>query len=285
LLSVCIVNWNTKTYLRECLASLAAHPPDGEAMEVIVVDNASSDGSAGMAAEEFPDVDLLVARENIGYADANNLAMRRAVGDILLLLNPDVRVLPNALTNAVQFARDHHRAGAVSVRFRNPDGSLQPSLRGFPAPESLLLEVMGLWRVAPGSTRLGAYFMRWFGYDRVIEVDQPMGTFLMIPRAAYESVGELDSGFPIFFNEVDWCFRAKALGWKIYFTPNAEIVHYGGQGTKQAPKASMVRESHRSLIRFYEKHYRSQMSPIAFRAAIAAMRLAEKLRVFRAREG
>jgi GT2 family glycosyltransferase len=132
---------------------------------------------------------------------------------------------------------------------------------------------------------LGAYFMRWFGYDRVIEVDQPMGTFLMIPRAAYESVGELDSGFPIFFNEVDWCFRAKALGWKIYFTPNAEIVHYGGQGTKQAPKASMVRESHRSLIRFYEKHYRSQMSPIAFRAAIAAMRLAEKLRVFRAREG
>ncbi len=272
MLSVCIVNWNTKTFLRECLASIDAYPPEGEDIEVIVVDNASSDGSAAMVAEEFPEVILLAQSENLGYADANNIALRRALGDVLLLLNPDVRVNQTTFTNSLKFLFEMPRAGAISVLFRNPNGTIQPSLRGFPTPFALFFELSGLRRLNPSSKTLGAYFMSWFKYDSVVEADQPMGTFLMIPRTAYESVGELDSDFPIFFNEVDWCYRAKQLGWKIYFTPDAEIVHYGGQGTSKAPKRSMVRESHRSLIQFYEKHYAANMPPEALHLIICAIR-------------
>jgi hypothetical protein len=284
MLTVCIVNWNTRSYLRECLASLIAFPAGGdEGMEIIVVDNASSDASADMVAEEFPEVVLVRSAENLGYAEANNVALKRASGDLLLLLNPDVRVNRDTFPRAVAFARAHPEAGAVSVLFRNPDGSVQPSLRGFPDPRSLLWEVIGARRIMPKSRKLGAYFMSWFGYDHAIEVDQPMGTFLLIPRAAYDSVGDLDTGFPIFFNEVDWCYRAKRLGWKIYFTPDAEIVHYGGQGTGKAPKASMIRESHRSLIRFYEKYYKDELGPGTFALISASIKAVCALRVLRAR--
>jgi GT2 family glycosyltransferase len=283
MLSVCIVNWNTKVYLRECLASLTAYPPpDSEGMEIVVVDNASSDDSAQMVAEEFPDVLLICASENLGYAEANNVALRRAVGDLLLLLNPDVRVDEHTLTRAIAFTRERRDAGAVSILFRNPDGSIQPSLRGFPSPEALLWEVTGIRRILPGSRRFGAYFMSWFNYDSVTEADQPMGTFLMIPRAAYETVGELDTDFPIFFNEVDWCYRAKQRGWRIYFTPDAEIVHYGGRGTDNAPKASMIRESHRSLQMFYDKHYRQSLGNGVYTIVSAAIKVVCAARVLRA---
>ena len=284
MLSICIVNWNTKTYLRECLASIAAYPPiEREGHEVIVVDNASHDGSAAMVSDEFPDVILISAGENLGYAEANNVAMRRAVGDILLLLNPDVRINEYTLGNAIAFTRSHRDAGAVSVLFRNPDGTVQPSLRGFPSPESLLWEVTGVRRILPNSRRFGSYFMSWFKYDAAIEADQPMGTFLMIPRAAYETVGELDPEFPIFFNEVDWCYRAKQMGWHVYFTPSAAIVHYGGRGTDNAPKASMIRESHRSLELFYDKYYSRSVPAATFAAIKAAMRFVCAARVLRAR--
>jgi GT2 family glycosyltransferase len=248
-----------------------------------VVDNASTDGSAAMVSEEFPDVQLISSSENVGYAEANNVALRRAIGDQLLLLNPDVRVDKDTLPKAIAFAREHRDAGAVSVRFRNPDGSIQPSLRGFPSPDALLWEMTGARRIAPNSKIFGAYFMSWFDYDSVIEADQPMGTFLLIPRAAYEMVGELDTEFRIFFNEVDWCYRAKQLGWRIYFTPDAEIVHYGGRGTGKAPKASMIRESHRSLRRFYDKHYRQSIPPTRFKLITVAMDIACSMRVLAAR--
>jgi GT2 family glycosyltransferase len=237
-----------------------------------------------MVADEFPDVQLISSRENLGYADANNVAMRRAIGDLLLLLNPDVRVNESTFERAIAFTRAHRDAAAVSVLFRNPDGTIQPSLRGFPEPKALLWEVTGIRRIAPRNRRLGSYFMSWFDYDSVIEADQPMGTFLMIPRAAYETVGELDSDFPIFFNEVDWCYRAKQMGWRIYFTPDAEIVHYGGRGTSNAKKASMIRESHRSLQLFYDKYYRAGLGAGCYASVSAAMKLVCAIRVACARK-
>jgi hypothetical protein len=231
-----------------------------------------------MVAKEFPDVQLIAMTRNTGYAEGNNIAMSRALSDAILLLNPDVRIFPGTLDVAVQTLRSKPRAAAVSVRFVNPDGTLQRSLRGFPTPASLLYEVSGLARVFPTNKTLSAYFMRWFDYNSEIEADQPMGTFLMISRDAYLQVGELDTDFPIFFNEVDWCARAKNLGWHIYFTPDAKILHYGGQGTKRAPKRSMIKESHRSLIHYFAKHHKESMSPLAYSAMCAAANLAGHLR-------
>ena len=261
-LSVCIVNWNTRDYLRECLTSLYEYPPQGADLEVLVVDNASGDGSAAMVASDFPQALLIANADNKGYAEGNNQALERATGDLLLLLNPDVVVHPDSLTRAVEFMASHPDAGAMGCRLIGKDGETQRSVRGFPDPGPVLWESVGLSRLFPRSRRFGAYRMTYFGYDEEAEVDQPMGSFLMITCEAYEKVGGLDLQFPIFFNEVDWCWRAKREhGLKIYYTPTVAVTHYGGGSTRQV-KASMVRESHRSLLRFYDKHYAHVAPPL-----------------------
>ena len=269
-LSVCIVNWNTREYLRECLTALFQHPPAGADMEVIVVDNASADGSASMTASEFPHVALIGNSDNQGCAEGNNQALARATGDLLLLLNPDVVVHPDSLTRALAFMVDHPDAGALGCRLIGKDGATQRSVRGFPDPGPVLWDSVGLSRLFPRSRVFGAYRMTFFDYDRVSEVDQPMGSFLLLTRAALHRVGLMDPQFPIFFNEVDWCWRAKReQGFRIYYMPDAIVTHYGGSSTRQV-KAAMVRESHQSLLRFYDKHY-ARLAPLVrglIRAAV-----------------
>ena len=254
-LSVCIVNWNTRDLLLGALKSVYENPP-AFPFEVIVVDNASPDGSAEAAARNFPQVLLIANRENVGYARGNNLALERAAGEYRLLLNPDVLVPAGTLDTAVRFMEAHSDAGALGVRQVFPDGRLQPSVRGFPAPLPVFWELIGLSRLLPRSEFFGAYRMTWFDYAQTAEVDQPMGTFLLIRAIVLDRVGLLDEAFPIFFNEVDWCLRCKRAGWKIYFTPDAEITHYGGSSTAQVGSA-MAWESRRGLLQFYKKHYRA----------------------------
>jgi len=262
LLSVCIVNWNTRDHLRECLIALAQYPPAGADMEIIVVDNASADGSAALVASEFSHVSLIANADNRGYAEGNNQALARARGDLLLLLNPDVVVHPESLTRALAFMAAHPKAGALGCRLVGADGKTQRSVRGFPDPGPVLWDAAGLSRLFPRSRLFGAYRMTGFDYDKAAEVDQPMGSFLLLTRAALGRVGLMDPAFPIFFNEADWCWRAKREhGFRIYYTPAVAVTHYGGSSTRQV-KAAMVRESHRSLLRFYDKHYASLAPPV-----------------------
>jgi GT2 family glycosyltransferase len=268
-LSIVIVNWNTRDYLVGALKSIFDAPP-AFAFEAIVVDNASSDGSAGAVAAGFPQVRLIASGTNAGYAEGNNLGLRASNGVYVLLLNPDVVVPPGALERAVEIMKARPKVGALGARLVNPDGSPQRSVRGFPTPWAIFCEAAGLSRIFPRNPAFGAYRMAWFTYDREAEVDQPMGTFLLIPRPVLEDVGLLDERFPIFFNEVDWCYRARRRGWKILFTPDVEIVHYGGGSTKQV-SAKMAWESRRGLLDFYRKHYRSpHFAPIYWLAALAS---------------
>lgn len=241
--------------LLEALASLYAAPP-AFGFEVIVVDNASADGSAAAVAERFLQVVLIANTNNTGYAEGNNQAIKTAQGAYILLLNPDVLLPPGSLERAVGFMESHLDAGALGVRQVHPDGRLQRSVRGFPTPLTVLWELLGLSRLLPRSRLFGAYRMTWFDYSHVAEVDQPMGTFLLMRRTVVEQIGMLDEAFPIFFNEVDWCLRCKRAGWKIYFTPEVEIVHYGGASTTQVG-AAMAWESRRGLLKFYAVHYPS----------------------------
>ena len=265
-LSVCIVNWNTRDLLLGALASIFGAPP-AFPFEVIVADNASSDGSAAAVSARFPDVVLIANADNKGYAEGNNQAISAAQGAYILLLNPDVILPPGALDKAVAFMEEHKDAGAIGARQIYPDGRVQRSVRGFPSPLAVLWELLGLSRLFPGSRVFGAYRMTWFDYAHVAPVDQPMGTFLLLRRETVEAVGLLDLAFPIFFNEVDWCLRCKRAGWQIYFTPDVEIVHYGGASTAQVG-AAMAWESRRGLLRFYAKHYRAPWF-WPFRALIA----------------
>ena len=260
LLSICIVNWNTRDYLRACLRALegqAAQRPT----EVIVVDNASADGSAEMVAEEFPQVRLLRNDANLGYARATNQALAQARGDLVLLLNPDAEPWPGALEAICQFMD------------ANPDGTVQRSCRSFPTPGALLLDALGLWRLFPRSRLLGRYRMTWFDHAQVAEVDQPMASALCLRRRALDQVGPLDEQFPIFWNDVDLCYRLRAAGWKVYFCPDAQAVHHLGASTRQA-RPRVIIDSHRGLIRFYRKHYRRRIAWPAYAAAVAAIWLA-----------
>jgi GT2 family glycosyltransferase len=257
-LSVLIVNWNTCDLLRACLQSLRRYPP-AEPMEVWVLDNASRDGSAKMVQREFPEVRLIASDCNLGYAAGNNRLIQQAQGEHLLLLNPDTEVTEGALHTAVQYMLAHPEVGALGAKLIHPDGRVQRSVRAFPEPQAVLWEYLGLAKLFPRSRRFAAYRMTWFTYDRIAEVDQPMGTFLMLSRRAVEDVGLMDEQFPIFFNEVDWCFRAKARGWKIVFHPEVVIIHHGGASTRQV-RPQMIWESHRSLQKFYQKHYRPRLA-------------------------
>ena len=257
-LSIVIVNWNTKSRLAACLDSVERHPPEGE-LEVIVVDNDSSDGSAQMARECFSDVTLIEQVKNVGYAEGNNRGIRASTGRLVLLLNPDTEVKAGTLDALVKFVDEHPEAAAVGCRLVGSDGRVQRSCRSFPDPAGVLFEYTRLSYLFPKSRLFGRYRMTYFRYNQEAEVDQPMGSCLLMSRKAIEDVDMFDQEFPIFFNEVDWCYRAKLKGWKIYFTPSAEVVHHGAASTSQI-KAEMIRESHRSMLKFYDKHYKGSIS-------------------------
>jgi GT2 family glycosyltransferase len=256
MLSILIVNWNTRDLLRACLRSIERFPP-ADRHEVIVVDNASSDGSAAMVEEEFPSVRLIRSEKNLGYAAGNNAAFAIAQGEWLLTLNPDTEALENTLQGAVDKLAAVPSYGALGVRQVGTDGKTQASVRGFPTLPGLLGDLTGLGRLFPASS-FGSYRLRAFNYDQEGEAPQPMGTFLLFRREALAAVGNpqqpFDEQFPIFFNEVDLLYRLKQAGWPCLYTPAVEILHHGGESTKQVRK-SMIWESHRSLLRFFKKHH------------------------------
>ncbi|MER3413283.1 MAG: glycosyl transferase family 2 [Armatimonadota bacterium] len=253
MLSIVIVNWNTKALLEKCLASLQQHAP-AESFEVIVVDNASEDGSAAMVRSRFPQVRLLTERANHGYAAGNNIGIRAALGDAILLLNPDTEFIDDSLQRSVDILRSMPTVGVLAARLVSPDGSTQSSLRSFPRPLPVLFDLLGFARLFPRSRFFAKYRYRFFDYDSPAEVEQPMGTFLLSRRAVFDQVGLFDERFPIFFNDVDWCLRVRNAGWTVYYHPGVRVIHHGGAGTRQVHK-SMIWESHRSLLRFYDKWY------------------------------
>jgi hypothetical protein len=261
--------------LRACLNALSKDAPEAE---VIVVDNASTDGSAEMVEAEFPGVRLIRNARNLGYAAANNQAMSQARGDFFLLLNPDANVLPGCMSTLAKFLESTRDAGAAAPQLLNPGGSIQASVRSFPTPGALLWDAMGFARLFPRSRTFGAYRMTWWDHSDVREVDQPMASALMLRRKALDQVGLMDESFPMFFNDVDSCYRLRQAGWKTWYVPEAKAIHHVAASTSQV-RAEMILESHRSLARFYAKHYRRSMPLLLYAPCLAFMAIAGRLRL------
>ncbi|MCC7230419.1 MAG: glycosyltransferase family 2 protein [Fimbriimonadaceae bacterium] len=255
MLSILIVNWNTRELLRACLQSILDHPPTCP-YEVIVVDNASTDSSAEMVQKDFLSVRLHASRQNLGYAAGNNQAFALATGNLLLTLNPDTEFDDNSLDRAIEVLEANPSYGTLGARQISLDGSTQSSVRGFPTILGIAGELTGLSRAFPASV-FADYRLPAFDYDLEQPAPQPMGTFLLFRREALQSVGDpahpFDEYFPIFFNEVDLLFRLAKAGWPCLYSPRVRVIHHGGEGTKQVRK-SMIWESHRSLVRFLRKH-------------------------------
>lgn len=271
-LSIAIVNWNTSSLLEECLRSVAENPTVVE-HEIIVVDNASDDFREKLLHIRFPHVNFIVNERNEGYARGNNQAIEKSSGDYVLLLNPDTQITDGALDTLLEFAELREKAAAVAPKLVRPDGSLDRSVRSFPYPGPIAWEYLGLSRLFPQSYTFGRYRMRSFSYNEDAEVDQPMGSCLLLSRAAIDDVGLLDEDFPIFFNEVDWLYRARLKGYKAYYTPRATVIHHGAASTSQAGRWRMIRESHDSLIRFYRKHFRHTLPAPVYYGTILAIKL------------
>lgn len=253
MLSIVIVNWNTREHLRRCLGSIVGYPPTVQ-YEVVVVDNGSEDGSAVMVREEFPSARLISNEENLGYAAASNQGFSESKGDLILTLNPDTEFFDDSLDKAVVAISELREVGALAGKLMNPDGSLQLSIRSFPTPGAIVWDMAGLSRLFPKSRVFGAYRQTFFDYSKAQEAEQPMGTFILYRKEALDEVGLMDEQFPIFFNEVDLLLRLKRAGWKIWYTPEVQLIHYGAGSTKQVRKR-MIWESHNSLLRFYRKWY------------------------------
>jgi len=252
--------------------------------EVVVVDNASADGSAAMVAEEFPQVNLIASNENLGFAAGNNRAYSEAKGEMIWLLNPDTELLPGSGSSLVLCLQSIPKAGAVaSALIDARDGSIQRSCRTFPSPGALWAEATGLARRFPRSHRFGFYKMGWWNYLDRRKVEQPMASSLLLRREAIEAAGGLfDEAFPIFFNDVDLCRRLWDSGWEIWFEPASRVRHWGGAATRQV-RPAMIAESHWSMRLYYEKHYRGKISPFTYWPTVWMFAAAGKFRVMRAK--
>lgn len=246
-LVIVIVSYKCRAVLRACLASARGH-------SVIVVDNASADGSAGMVRTEFPEVRLIENQENRGFAAACNQGISASHQPLILLLNPDVLITGVVVQQMLEVMSARPDVGACGPRILNPDGSLQPSCRRFPTLPRLLLDELGFGKLFPHSRFFGGYRMTWWAHDQQREVDQLMGAALLLRRTALEQVGLLDERFFVYFEEVDLCLRLHQAGWKVFFVPTAQVVHRGGQSARQVLREATLYR-YRSMCAFYRKHY------------------------------
>jgi GT2 family glycosyltransferase len=248
-LSIIIVSWNTAELLANCLESVYAHPPP-DSFELIVVDNASTDGTVQMVRQQFPQVKLVANEENVGFAAANNQAITSSSGRYVLLLNPDTEVRPGALDTLVQFMDAHPGAGAVGVQLLNPDNTLQPSCYPLPTLSREWWRLFHLDRLRP----YGTYRMTDWPLDQPKEVEVIQGAALLLRRQALDQVGLLDTDYFIYTEEVDLCYRLQHAGWRLYWVPQAQVVHYGGQSTRQVA-AEMFLQLYLSKLLFFRKHH------------------------------
>jgi GT2 family glycosyltransferase len=248
-LSIIIVNWNTKDLLLQCLESVY-QTIEGIETEVFVVDNGSMDGSGSIFAsgERFPEVKFIGNEMNLGFARANNQALRKAKGKYVLLLNPDTQVKEEAIYRLVSFMEAHPEAGGAGAQLLNADGSKQNSIANFPSLVTELFNKSLLrWlfpKAFPGKER---------NYPEPVEVDSVIGACMMVKREAVDQVGLFDEDYFLFLEETDWCCRVKRAGWKIYHVPQSEVYHFQGKGA-ELEKAKAKVEYYRSRYHFFEKN-------------------------------
>jgi hypothetical protein len=248
-LSIVIVNWNTGDLIRRCVESVYANLPAGET-EVLIVDSASTDGSTQAVQAQFPQAIYIYSSQNIGFGPANNLALRQAAGDFILLLNPDTLVHPGAIESLLRFLEQNPGVGAAASKLLNPDGSLQYSCSPEPSLRGEFLRLFHLGGVRPD----GYYPMETWDEKAPRAVDVILGACMFLRKPVLDQVGLFDEQFFMYNEETDLCRRIRQAGWKIYWAPQAQVTHYGGQSTRQMA-AEMFVQLYRAKITYFRKYH------------------------------
>ena len=253
MLSIIIVNYNVKFYLEQCLESVR-RASRGLQVEVFVVDNLSTDGSVEYLRKRFPEVTFIANRENVGFARANNQAIRLSTGRYVLLLNPDTIVGEDTLARCVEFMEAHPEAGGVGVHMLNANGTFAPeSRRGLPTPFVAFCKMTGLGKLFPKSRLFGRYYMGYLDVNEVNEIEVMSGAYTMLRREALDKVGLLDEDFFMYGEDIDLSYRVLKGGYKNYFVP-VRMLHYKGESTvKSSYRYAYV--FYQAMRLFFRKHY------------------------------
>ncbi|BDZ69398.1 glycosyltransferase family 2 protein [Methanobacterium ferruginis] len=263
-LAIIIVNYRTYDITKQTIESVInkKHP---FSYEIYLVDNASQDGSLEKLQEDFKKerkdglIKFIASQENKGFAHANNLALKQTKARYVLLLNSDTVILNNCLANCINFIEKDENIGALGCKVLLADGNLDKACRrSFPTFSVSAYRMLGLSRLFPRSKRFGRYNLTYLDENQTYEVDCLTGAFMLVRSEAIHLVGLLDEEFFMYGEDIDWCYRINAGGWKIVYYADAEIVHYKG-GSKHAPEESrLTHEFYNSMYLFYNKHYRSE---------------------------
>lgn len=263
-LSIIIVNYNTKALLRQCLESVISH-------EVIVVDNGSKDGSVEMVEKEFPKVELIKNKSNLGFAKANNQALRQAQGRYILFLNSDTIVPKETTSELLSYLEKHPEIGVITPRLELRNGKLDPDChRGFPQPWAAFCYFSSLEKIAPKSKIFGQYHQGWKDLNTIHEIDSCCGAFLLTRKNILEEVGGFDEAYFFYGEDLDLCYRIKQKGWKIVYYPKVKAIHYKGasSGLRKESKdvarpdravlIKVARASADAMWIFYDKFYKAK---------------------------
>lgn len=234
-LVISITAWNVRDLLRQCLDSIFRSRPN-LFFRVVVVDDHSPDDSAAMVRAEFPEVDLIVSQQNLGFIGANNLVLQQYAGGAryYLLLNADTVVCPGALGELVKFLDEHPKGGIVGGKLIKPDGTLDwPCKRSFQTPAIFFYRALGLDKMFPKSRRFGRYHLTYLDENETHEVDAVCGALLLIRSRTLQQIGLMDEQLFMYGDDMDWCFRAKGAGWKVFYYPRSLVIHYKSASNKK----------------------------------------------------
>lgn len=252
-ISIVIVNWNVRDYLRRCLTSVYKFTQDLE-FEVFVVDNNSSDGSQAMVREDFPRARLIASPVNLGFARGNNLALGRCRGRYIIILNPDTELVDNGFKEMALFMEANPFVSVLAPRLIYPDGSLQRSCRNFPTVLMDFWESLYLNEAFPESNVFNRYLMGMWEHNEPRDVDQPYGACLMIRDEVLKKIGFFDGRFFMYYDEVDLCYRIKKAGGRIYYLPSVKVIHHSNKSSNQVSLKCECYKA-KSRLMFFKKHY------------------------------
>lgn len=283
-LSIIIVHYKTLELSSNCLDSILKSNLKDIEYEIIVIDNASNDGSIEKIEMAFPEVKIIRNVDNLGFSKANNQGIRASTGDTILLLNSDTVVEFNSLRESLRFLNKHTNIGALGCKVLLPTGKLDPACkRSFPTPMNGIYHQLGLDDAYPNSERFGAYNLTYVDENKTCVVDCIMGAFMMLPKNVIETVGLLDEDFFMYGEDIDWCYRIKQSGYQIMYYPEVRIFHHkkaSGIG-KRNPK--VIAAFYDSMGIFYHKHYQDKYNALTKWLVITGTGILKKWALFKNR--
>lgn len=252
-LSVIIPNWNTKEFLKNCIHSIIKQVSKYQ-FEIIVVDNASHDGSKEFVKENFPQVKLICNDINFGFAKACNIGIKASTGKYIFIINSDVEVLNGCFDSIIKHMENDYKIGLIGPQILDSNGNIQRSTMGFPTLWNTFCRALALDILFPKSKLFGSYLMTFFSHNTIQNVEIINGSFWAIRRETLDEVGLLDERFFMYGEDKDWCKRFWDAGYRVVYFPDAKVIHYGGGGSSKEPIRFYI-EMHHAYLKYWEKYY------------------------------